>query len=204
MYKDLNYTIIEFMKEWQDYSNKENDELILKAYKFSKIKHTGQIRDEGTPYFYHPYRVALVLIQELGLTDTNIICSALLHDVIEDSDCTDEDIRIMFNEEIAIMVNYLTKPPKKQFNSSKKRHDYYFDRLLKAPDNVLLIKLADRLDNIFSIHLSPRKEKQKKYYDETCQYYLPLAKRINDKLYQKFISWKNYFEKNYAHILEVD
>src|SRR5260370_35339543 len=81
---------------------------IRSAYEVAQVAHSGQTRDEGTPYIVHPVRVAVSLVDELNLYSPTLVCSALLHDVIEDSDVTREDIERMFDGEIAEVVWMLT------------------------------------------------------------------------------------------------
>src|SRR5712692_6475111 len=82
---------------------------VHRAYEVAQVAHSGQTRDEGTPYIVHPIRVAVSLVDELNLYSPKLICSALLHDVIEDSDITRDDVTEMFGEQIAEIVWLLTK-----------------------------------------------------------------------------------------------
>src|SRR5947207_2831315 len=82
---------------------------VRRAYEVARTAHSGQTRDEGTPYIVHPVRVAVSLVDELRIYTPKLICSALLHDVIEDSEITREEIRRLFNDEVAEVVWLLTK-----------------------------------------------------------------------------------------------
>jgi len=157
-------------------------DFLRRAYIVSEAFHRGQTRDEGTPYFNHPISVATILFDELGIRDTGIICGAVLHDVIEDSDITRRDIQVMFTDEIATTVQLLTKV------SGIATSDYLNSIEYESPKIALPIKLCDRLDNLRSLHLSKKPEKRAKYLNETNAYFLPLAERHNAYVYRQLKS----------------
>jgi SAM-dependent methyltransferase len=168
-------------------------DLIEKAYRFAEKNHAGQKRDEGTDYFVHPLRVAYILLDELKITDPNVICVALLHDILEDSPISHTMLREIFGEQITSMVKTLTKEDATEYPSKEERDRVYLERIKEAPLEVCLIKLSDRLDNVRYLHLSPSQEKQLKYYRETCEKYLPLAKEASSYLYDQMVIWANRF-----------
>src|SRR5262249_54463802 len=134
---------------------------VRRAYEVAQAAHAGQMRDEGTPYIVHPTRVALCLVDELGLYSPTLICSALLHDVIEDSDVTREDIEESFDEDIAEIVWLLTK-----FEEVSLRE--YLARIEAARETgAAIVKLCDRLDNLRSVIHTPRIEKKRRYIRTT-------------------------------------
>lgn len=162
----------------QSYTNDPDLDVIRRAFEFARVAHEGQFRDSGEPYFIHPAEVAMILADfELDLTS---IASALLHDVVEDSEVTIEEIEEVFNEEIALLVNGVTKLSKIAFKS---REEHQAESLRKmflamAKDiRVILIKLADRLHNMRTLkYTTPDKQKRKAM--ETLEIYAPLAHRL--------------------------
>ena len=156
---------------------------VHRAYEVAYEAHAGQTRDEGTPYITHPIRVAVSLVDELNLFSPTLICSALLHDVIEDSDITREDIGQMFGEEIAEVVWLLTK-------LEEVRLSEYLARIEAAADTgAPLVKLCDRLDNLRSVTYTPRLEKKRRYIRTTEDLYLPMAARTNRYLHDELRRW---------------
>src|SRR5438309_5581023 len=123
---------------------------IRRAYEVAQLAHTGQTRDEGSPYIVHPVRVALSLVDELTLFSPALICSALLHDVIEDSDVTRDDIARMFGEEITEIVWLLTKLEEVSLR------DYLARIEAAAHTGATIVKLCDRLDNLRSVVDTPK------------------------------------------------
>jgi (p)ppGpp synthase/HD superfamily hydrolase len=152
---------------------------VRRAYEVAQAAHTGQTRDEGSPYIVHPVRVALSLVDELGLFSPALICSALLHDVIEDSEVTRADVARMFDEQIAEIVWLLTK-----FEDMSLRE--YLARIEAAAETgAPIVKLCDRLDNMRSVLDTPRLEKKRRYIRTTEELYLPLAARTNAYLHNE-------------------
>jgi GTP diphosphokinase / guanosine-3',5'-bis(diphosphate) 3'-diphosphatase len=161
-------------------NNPETDtELVRKAFEMSQKLHEGQFRDEGTPYFIHPYRVALYMIKVMKIDSEKTIATALLHDVLEDNNCiTYKELEEHFGVDIASCVNILTKPAITAKRTKPMRDIIYHDRILQAPKNVKLVKIADRLDNIRYLHLVPDEVKRRKYASETREFYIPLAGKV--------------------------
>lgn len=152
---------------------------IRRAYEVAQLAHSGQTRDEGSPYIVHPVRVALSLVDELTLFSPTLICSALLHDVIEDSDVTRDDIARMFDEEIAEIVWLLTKLEEVSLR------DYLARIEAAAYTGAPIVKLCDRLDNLRSVVDTPKLEKKRRYIRTTEELYLPLASRTNRYLHDE-------------------
>lgn len=149
---------------------------IKKALDFAFKVHKNQTRDEGAPYILHPFSVALYLAEKMQIGDVNLIASALLHDVIEDSPRVNEEIlRIEFGEKVAGYVSLLSKHKVPGIDKSEIRRLYH-EKLKTAPVEVLKIKIADRLDNIRFLHKNPYKDKIRRYVAETREVYFPLAK----------------------------
>lgn len=154
-------------------------EIIQRAYRFAKEAHSGVRRRSGEPYILHPIAVAKITISELGLGSTSI-CAALLHDVIEDTDYTREDIEQAFGSKIASIVEGLTKISGGIFGDKASAQAENFRKLLLSMSTdirVVLIKMADRLHNMRTLG-SLRPEKQYKIAGETLYVYAPLAHRL--------------------------
>ena len=149
------------------------------AYQTAETAHAGQLRDEGTPYILHPLRVAVSLADELDVYSPTLVCSALLHDVIEDSPTTREDIAALFGGDVANVVWLLTK------FEDVSLADYLAAIEAAGETGAPLVKLCDRLDNLRFLGNSTRAEKRERYIRTTEAYYLPMAKRINSYLHDE-------------------
>lgn len=153
-------------------------ELIDKAFHIALDAHKDQRRKKGEPYILHPIAVAKIVANDIGLGATSIAC-ALLHDVVEDSEYTYEDIKNLFNQEIADIVQGLTKiSVMSNQNVSVQSENFRKLLLTLASDfRVILVKIADRLHNMRTLD-SMRLDKQKKIASETVYLYAPLAHRL--------------------------
>lgn len=154
-------------------------ELITKAFNFAKQAHKGVRRHSGEPYIMHPLEVATIVCKEIGLGSTSI-CAALLHDVVEDTDYTVEDIRNLFGDKIAEIVNGLTKIAGGVFGTHASEQAENFKKLLLTMSEdirVILIKIADRLHNMRTLEFMPV-NKQYKITGETFYIYAPIAYRL--------------------------
>ncbi len=150
---------------------------IQAAYDLAADAHSSQIRKSGIPYITHPISVARIACVELGL-GTNPIIAALLHDVVEDTDYTITDIRERFGEDVAFLVDVLTKKERTEYKVSKQIDN--FKQMLDSIQydiRALLIKLSDRLHNMRTLG-SMRADKQMKIASETDYFYAPLANRL--------------------------
>ncbi|TDX82980.1 RelA/SpoT family protein [Epilithonimonas xixisoli] len=158
--------------------DEEQNKLIRKAFDIALDAHKDQRRKTGEPYIYHPIEVAKIVANEVGLGATSIAC-ALLHDVIEDSEYTYDDLKKIFGETIADIVNGLTKiSVMNQQNISVQSENYRKLLLTLSEDfRVILIKIADRLHNMRTLE-SMHPIKQKKIAAETAYIYAPLAHRF--------------------------
>ncbi|MEY5069408.1 MAG: hypothetical protein RLZ47_1270 [Bacteroidota bacterium] len=157
---------------------KGDKRLIRQAFDMSLESHQDMRRKSGEPYIYHPIAVAQIAAEEIGLGTTSIVC-ALLHDVVEDTDITLEDIEIVFGKKVAKIIDGLTKISGVfDYNSSLQAENFRKMLLTLADDvRVILIKLADRLHNMRTMDHMPR-EKQLKIASETIYLYAPLAHRL--------------------------
>src|SRR5258706_8930295 len=152
--------------------------LIRRSYEFAAKAHDGQLRRSGDPYVVHPLGVAAT-IAELKL-DVPSVCAGLLHDCVEDTSATTEELLKIFGSEIAFLVEGVTKLGKIPWNTREERQAENFPKMLLAMARdirVILIKLCDRLDNIRTLQHMPR-EKQERIARETREIYAPLANRL--------------------------
>ncbi len=154
------------------------------AYELAKYGHRNQIRDSGERYFEHLRATAIILVDELGITDIDIIIATLLHDMLEDSFLlTPERIKLTFGERVSSLVSIVTKPKKgdSRFLTNADRHKWYFERVAGACMEAKLLKLVDRLHNMRSLS-SCSKEKQQRKIVETRSVYLPLISDVAKEL----------------------
>ena len=158
--------------------DEEQNKTIRKAFDIALDAHKDQRRKTGEPYIYHPIEVAKIVANEIGLGTTSIAC-ALLHDVIEDSDYTYEDLKKIFGKKIADIVNGLTKISVMNHQNISVQSENYRKLLLTLSEDfrVILIKIADRLHNMRTLE-SMAPDKQKKIASETIYIYAPLAHRL--------------------------
>ena len=171
-------TVDDLIAKVRSYNPKSDAALIRRAYDFGAAAHAGQIRKSGEPYFTHPVAVAM-LLTEVRLDDATIV-TALLHDTIEDTKATYQQVASSFSPEIAQLVDGVTKLTNLELSSVETQQAENFRKLLMAMSKdlrVLLVKLADRLHNMRTIRSMP-KEKQRKKAHETMEIYAPLAGRM--------------------------
>ena len=169
----------ELLQAYLSSNHRKKVEIIERAYRFARRAHTGVRRRSGEPYIMHPIAVAKIVISELGLGSTSI-CAALLHDVVEDTEYTRDDIAATFGEKIASIVEGLTKISGGIFGAKASLQAENFRKLLLSMSTdvrVVLIKMADRLHNMRTLG-SMRPEKQFKIAGETLYVYAPLAHRL--------------------------
>ena len=181
-------------------------EIITKAFNFAKQAHKGVKRRSGEPYIMHPIAVAQIACSEIGLGSTSI-CAALLHDVVEDTDYTVEDIENLFGPKIAQIVDGLTKISGGIFGDRASAQAENFKKLLLTMNDdirVILIKIADRLHNMRTLG-SMLPNKQYKIAGETLYIYAPLAHRLGlNKIKTELedLSFKYEHPEEYARIEE--
>lgn len=167
-------TINDLLKKLKNYSFDEIS-LIKKAYDYANYMHGNQMRQSGEPYITHPLNVAYILSEIHADSDT--ICAALLHDVLEDTNATKEEIEILFNKDIANLVDGVTKIAKMNFSSKKEQNLANTRKIitsLKTDVRIIIIKLADRLHNMRTLEFKSE-FKQKENAQETMELYVPFA-----------------------------
>jgi GTP diphosphokinase / guanosine-3',5'-bis(diphosphate) 3'-diphosphatase len=169
----------ELVERVRGYDPEANEALLNRAYVFSMKAHGSQLRASGDPYFSHPIEVAGILT-DLKL-DTDTIVTAILHDTIEDTVATYQDIETLFGANIARLVDGVTKLSKIEAQTETERAAENFRKFLLAMSDdirVLLVKLADRLHNMRTLHHIKKPEKRRRIARETMDIYAPLAERI--------------------------
>ena len=175
----INDAFQHLLNDYLNSRHRKKVDLITKAFNFARQAHKGVRRLSGEPYIMHPIAVAQIACSEIGLGSTSI-CSALLHDVVEDTDYTVEDIENMFGPKIAQIVDGLTKISGGIFGEQASAQAENFKKLLLTMSEdirVILIKIADRLHNMRTLDSQPA-NKQYKIAGETLYLYAPLAHRL--------------------------
>lgn len=202
----INQAFHELLNDYLSTKHRKKVEIITKAFNFASQAHKGIKRRSGEPYIMHPIAVASIVCNEIGLGSTSI-CAALLHDVVEDTDYTVEDIENIFGPKIAQIVDGLTKISGGIFGDRASAQAENFKKLLLTMSNdirVILIKIADRLHNMRTLG-SMLPNKQYKIAGETLYIYAPLANRLG--LYKiktelENLSFKYEHPEEYAEIEE--
>ena len=175
----INAAFQELLDIYLSSQHRKKVEIITKAFNFARQAHKGVRRHSGEPYIIHPLAVARIVCKEIGLGSTSI-CAALLHDVVEDTDYTIEDIKNLFGEKIANIVNGLTKISGGVFGAQASEQAENFKKLLLTMSEdirVILIKIADRLHNMRTLEYM-QVNKQYKIAGETLYIYAPIAYRL--------------------------
>ena len=177
--KIINEAFDKLLSDYINSRHRKKVDLITKAFNFARQAHKGVRRLSGEPYIMHPIAVAQIACSEIGLGSTSI-CSALLHDVVEDTDYTVEDIENIFGSKIAQIVDGLTKISGGIFGEQASAQAENFKKLLLTMSDdirVILIKICDRLHNMRTLDSQPA-NKQYKIAGETLYIYAPLANRL--------------------------
>ncbi len=176
-------------------------DLIWEAYRFSDKAHAGQMRKTGEPYISHPVSVAMILAK-LHL-DTPTIIAALLHDVVEDTGITKQEVSDKFGVQVAELVDGLSKLDKIEFQSATEAQAENFRKMLLAMSQdvrVILVKLADRLHNMQTLDVM-KPDKRRRIAKETLEIYAPIANRLGlNEIYQELedLSFKNHYPMRYG------
>lgn len=200
----INKAFQELLDTYLASQHRKKVELITKAFNFARQAHKGVRRHSGEPYIMHPLAVAHIVCKEIGLGSTSI-CAALLHDVVEDTDYTIEDIRNLFGDKIAEIVNGLTKISGGVFGAHASEQAENFKKLLLTMSEdirVILIKIADRLHNMRTLEFM-QINKQYKIAGETLYIYAPIAYRLGlsrIKTELENLSFKYEHPEEYARI----
>ena len=147
---------------------------VAEAVNFAVRYHGDQRRPTGAPYLEHLLEALEVLVRGAGVTDGEMLCAAVLHDVVEDTPATVDDVRERFGDRVATMVGWVTKPePEEGADRTAAKHAY-LNHLRDAPDDAIVVKLADRASNVQTLR-NLGLPKQREYYAQTVAYIMPLA-----------------------------
>ena len=205
MSENVNHEIEEVINVAKKNNRHVDVKLIRRAYEFAKGKHGDQLRKSGEPYIIHPVQVAYTLAT-LGL-DASTICAALLHDVIEDTDVTLQDLANEFSEEIAAMVDGVTKLGQLNYTSKEEEQVENYRKMFLAMGKdirVILIKLSDRLHNMRTLKFLSR-DRQIANARETMDLYAPLANRLGMytlKWELEDLSFKYLYPEEFRELVE--
>jgi len=172
------------VKEFEE--NTDDVVKITKAFSTAADLHSGQSRDGSKePYINHALKVALILSDELKIHDVDLICAALLHDILHEGNNFEEDkldqIKKDFGENVYNIVQTLTEHPSANENRQQTL-DSYFQNLSKSPKTLRVVELADRLDNVRFFKNAVKKDKAIRYKEETQKYVVPIAEQTDESL----------------------
>jgi guanosine-3',5'-bis(diphosphate) 3'-pyrophosphohydrolase len=175
---------VEFFTGWHTWQQTEPElrrllpaatcDAVGDAVAFALRFHGDQQRPTGAPYAEHLLEALEVLVRGAGVSDPDVLCAAVLHDVVEDTPCTIGGVRAAFGDRVADMVGWVTIPDAEEGADKQAVKEAYLRRLADAPDDAVLVKLADRASNVQTLR-NLRPGKQGEYYTQTVTYILPLA-----------------------------
>jgi (p)ppGpp synthase/HD superfamily hydrolase len=162
------------------------------AVEFAREWHGEQKRPTGAPYLDHLLEALEVLVRGARIYDQDILCAAVLHDVVEDTPCTLADVRDRFGPRVAELVGWVTIPERGPGEDKTAVKEAYLRGLAQAPLDALRVKLADRASNVQTLrNLNP--DKQRTYYAQTVAYIVPLARQADPWFSQWFAVWQADF-----------
>ncbi len=175
---------VELFTDWHTWERTEPElrrllppatcDAVAGAVRFATRFHGAQLRPTGAPYVEHLLEALEVLVRGAQVTDPDVLCATVLHDVVEDTPCTVADVRQAFGERVAAMVGWVTKPEPADGTGKRAAKEDYLRGLARAPEDAILVKLADRASNVQTLrNLSP--SRQREYYAQTVAYIMPLA-----------------------------
>ena len=165
---------------------------LAEAFAFARACHGDQVRPTGEPYERHLLEAVEVLAEGAGVLDRDVLTAALLHDVVEDTACTLDQVRDRFGPQVAELVDWVTRTEPPDGGDQAEGRLAYLRRLASAPPEAVLVKLADRLSNVQRLDRHPRPEKRRSYYRETVDWILPLAAGV-PFFSEQFGRWRERF-----------
>jgi guanosine-3',5'-bis(diphosphate) 3'-pyrophosphohydrolase len=170
----------------------ETVQRVSEAVEFARRWHGEQKRPTGAPYLDHLLEAVEVLVRGAGIYDQDILCAAVLHDVVEDTPCTLAEVSARFGPHVAELVGWVTIPELAPGEDKATVKEAYLRRLPDAPVDALRVKLADRASNVQTLrNLAPAK--QRAYYAQTVTYIVPLARQAHPWFSQWFAAWQADF-----------
>jgi (p)ppGpp synthase/HD superfamily hydrolase len=192
---------VELFLGWHDWSRGEAElslvvpaetaAAVAAAVVFARDRHGEQRRPTGAPYLDHLLEALEVLVRGAGVKDRDVLCAAVLHDVVEDTPCTVEEISEAFGPKVAELVGWVTIPEPAPGQAKAEVKEAYLRRLRHAPAQARLVKLADRASNVQTLrNLAP--ERQRRYFAQTVTYIVPLAE-LDPWFAQWYAAWQRDF-----------
>jgi guanosine-3',5'-bis(diphosphate) 3'-pyrophosphohydrolase len=166
------------------------------AVEFAVEWHGDQTRPAGEPYVEHLLEALAVLVEGVGVDDRDVLCAVVLHDVVEDTPCTLDEVRQRFGGRVALLVDWVTKREPGPGESAEQARAAYLTRLREAPVEAILVKLADRLSNVQRLATHPRVDKRRSYYRETVDSIVPIA-----STHAWFQNWYSCWEREFQQLL---
>ena len=178
------------LKVFNEFDSSDKDKMI-KAFNLAEKAHAGQEREGGVPYIIHPIRAALILIEKAKIKNTDLVCAILLHDVLEDTDMKEGEIRRGFGKEVLRLVKIVTRKrsTKETIEERIKSKEKKIQEIARSDKSARLVKLCDRLDNRYSQEFLPKdhcSRQKNNRWDKDFKLYLPIAKKTNDNLFRIF------------------
>jgi guanosine-3',5'-bis(diphosphate) 3'-pyrophosphohydrolase len=167
---------------------------LARAVQFATGHHGDQRRKTGVPYLEHLLEAVQILVQGAGVRDPDVLVAAVLHDVVEDTPCTLDEISAAFGPRAAELVSWVTKPERGPGEDASAVREAYLRRLRLAPQDAILVKLADRMSNVQTLrNLAP--DRQRAYYAQTVEYIIPLT-----AAQPWFAAWYAEWEADFADL----
>ena len=172
----------------------ETTVVVADAVAFATRAHGDQRRPTGVPYTEHLLETLEILVRGADVTDADILCAGVLHDVLEDTDRSAAEIEIAFGQRTATLVRYVTKPDLRPGQDRRAAKLTYLRHLKDIPDdNAVTVKLADRVSNVQTLRNLPDPAKRREYYADTVTYVMPLAGRSAPWFAGWYASWAREF-----------
>ena len=163
----------------------------FRALELARREHSGQFRDSGVPYIIHPIRTTLILVEEVGIQDVDLLCAALLHDSLEDGAGSIEEMERVFGSEVSRIVRKVTRPRSSDESEEEKAEAKLkkFQQIGEEDEKVRLVKLCDVLDNMRSMdfipEISPARAKIPRWKNELKNCVLAIAEKTNQRLFEE-------------------
>jgi len=167
---------------------------VARAVQFATGHHGDQTRKTGVPYLEHLLEAVQILVQGAGVRDPDVLVAAVLHDVVEDTPCTLDEVAAAFGSRAAELVSWVTMPERGPGEDASAVREAYLRRLRLAPQDAILVKLADRMSNVQTLrNLTP--DRQRAYYAQTVEHIIPLT-----ATQPWFAAWYAEWEADFADL----
>jgi guanosine-3',5'-bis(diphosphate) 3'-pyrophosphohydrolase len=171
------HTWAETEPELREYTDDDTVTMVGKAVRFAGREHGAQQRLPGVPYLEHLLETLEILVVGVGVTDTDVLQAAVLHDVVEDTPATATELEAEFGPRVAELVGWVTKPEPRPGEDPATAKEAYLAGLRHAPRDAVLVKLADRASNVQTLRNLPP-ARQRSYYAQTVRFIVPLAATV--------------------------